>query len=142
MSHTLGGCDDNSDSMCDRAFGKCRTIIAKLGVQVNCLVNSGSEVSTVTEEFFSKHFKPKGQDLISTNGWLTITAANGLEIPYIGYFELDIEVFGRKVSSRGTNTPQLELGNARFQACLARISRRKFPAVTTTVSRKLLIQYG
>jgi hypothetical protein len=71
------------------------------GVSVSCLLDSGSEVSTITEEFFNTHFKPKGQELLSTSGWLKLTAANGLEIPYLGYFELDIEAFGLNVPRRG-----------------------------------------
>ena len=71
------------------------------GVPVSCLLDSGSEVSTITEEFFNTHFKPKGLELLSTSGWLKLTAANGLEIPYLGYFELDIEAFGLNVPRRG-----------------------------------------
>ena len=71
------------------------------GVSVSCLLDSGSEVSTITEEFFNTHFKPKGQELLSTSGWLKLTAANGLETPYLGYFELDIEAFGLNVPRRG-----------------------------------------
>ena len=66
-----------------------------------CLLDSGSEVSTVTEEFFNTHFKSKGQELLSSSGWLKLTAANGLEIPYLGYSELDIEAFGLNVPRRG-----------------------------------------
>ena len=71
------------------------------GVSVPCLLDSGSEVSTITEEFFNTHFKSKGQELLSTSGWLKLTAANGLEIPYLGYFELDVEAFGLNVPRRG-----------------------------------------
>ena len=69
------------------------------GVSVPCLLDSGSEVST--EEFFNTHFKSKGQELLSTSGWLKLTAANGLEIPYLGYFELDIKAFGLNVPRQG-----------------------------------------
>ena len=33
--------------------------------------------------------------------WLTLTAANGLEIPYIGYLELDFEAQGVTIPQRG-----------------------------------------
>ncbi|KAK3715036.1 hypothetical protein QZH41_002685 [Actinostola sp. cb2023] len=69
------------------------------GVQVNCLLDSGSEVSTITESFFKKHFQ--GKDLLCTSGWLTLTAANGLDIPYVGYFELDVCALGINVAQRG-----------------------------------------
>ena len=30
------------------------------GVKVNCLLDSGAEVSTLTEDFFQQHFRPSG----------------------------------------------------------------------------------
>ena len=71
------------------------------GIPVNSLLDTGSEVTTITEEFFNLHYKPKGQTLLSTRNWLTLTAANGLEIPYAGYVEMDIEVNGLVLEQRG-----------------------------------------
>lgn len=41
--------------------------------------------------------------MFKTTRWLTLTlcAANGLEIPYLGYLELDVEVDGLKVPRCG-----------------------------------------
>ena len=71
------------------------------GVHVRCLLDSGSQVSTITESFFNKHFRPRRSKLLDTNQWLTLTAANGLEIPYIGYLELDFEAQGVTIPQRG-----------------------------------------
>ena len=71
------------------------------GVSIPCLPDSGSEVSTITESCFNKNYCPKGRTLLSKSGWLTLTAANGLDIPYVGYFELDVEVLGITVPKRG-----------------------------------------
>ena len=80
------------ENICERAIGKCPSVNVKLGgVDTTCLLDTGSEVSTITEEHFNLHFRPKGTELLSTAGWLTLTAANGQEIPYVGYFELDVE---------------------------------------------------
>ncbi|KAL7859568.1 hypothetical protein SRHO_G00147150 [Serrasalmus rhombeus] len=49
-------------------------------------------VSTVTQSFFSKHFEPWGLDSLRSCQWLKLRAANGLDIPYIGYLELDVEL--------------------------------------------------
>ena len=67
------------------------------GVDVKCLVDTGSMVSTVTETFFYENLKG------ATNNcqWLQLTAANGLDIPYLGYIELDVQVLGRIISKRG-----------------------------------------
>ena len=71
------------------------------GVHVHCFLDSGSQVSTITESFFNKHFRPRRSKLLDTNQWLTLTAANGLEIPYIGYLELDFEAQGVTIPQRG-----------------------------------------
>lgn len=71
------------------------------GTPVNSPLDTGSEVTTITEEFFNLHYKPKGQTLLSASSWLTLTAANGLEIPYAGYIELDVEVEGVILEQRG-----------------------------------------
>ncbi|KAK7918908.1 hypothetical protein WMY93_010192 [Mugilogobius chulae] len=47
-------------------------------------------VSTITESFFREHFEPWGPDRLRSCHWLQLRAANGLEIPYIGYLELDV----------------------------------------------------
>ena len=71
------------------------------GVHVRCLLDSGSQVSTITESFFNKHFRPRRSELLDTNQWLTHTAANGLEIPYNGYLELDFKAQGVTIPKRG-----------------------------------------
>ena len=86
----------------ERAVGSCPVTTVKLGgVQVRCLLDSGSQVSTITESFFNQHFRPRGSNLLDINKWLTLTAANGLEIPYIGYLELDFEAQGVSIPQRG-----------------------------------------
>ena len=45
------------------------------GIPVRCLLDSGSQVSTITESFFNQHFCPRGTDLLDTKKWLTLTAA-------------------------------------------------------------------
>uniref|UniRef100_H3A9F5 Gypsy retrotransposon integrase-like protein 1 n=1 Tax=Latimeria chalumnae TaxID=7897 RepID=H3A9F5_LATCH len=62
---------------------------------------TGSMVTTITESFFKHYFYPLGQELLTTNGWLTLKAANRIDIPYIGYLELDVEAVGKKCSKRG-----------------------------------------
>lgn len=58
-------------------------------------------VSTITESCFRSGFEPWGQDQLQSCRWLQLRAANGLEIPYIGYIELDVELCGRIVSKCG-----------------------------------------
>ena len=86
----------------EKAVGECPVVTVRLGgVDVPCLLDSGSEVSTITEEFFNEHFRPQGKTLLPTGDWLRLTAANGLEIPYVGYLELDVEALGVMIPRRG-----------------------------------------
>lgn len=71
------------------------------GVQVPCLLDTGSMVSTISESFFYQHFKPWGADKLRSCHWLRLKAANGLAIPYIGYLELEVELCGRVLTQCG-----------------------------------------
>lgn len=67
------------------------------GVQVKCLLDTGSMVSTISDKFFFQHFAQNPQAC----QWLQLKAANGLDIPYLGYVELDVQVLGKVISKRG-----------------------------------------
>lgn len=66
-------------------------------VTANLLLDTGSMVSTVYESFFEQHFCSTPRPC----NWLQLTAANGCDIPYVGYVELDVEIFGVVVPQRG-----------------------------------------
>lgn len=77
------------------------TLIKIAGKEVNALLDTGSQVSMVPESTFKRLFRPTEQPMSSANNWLKITAANGLTIPYLGYFEADVEVMGCTIRNRG-----------------------------------------
>lgn len=56
------------DDVYRRAVEKCRTVTVKLGGVLN------------------ENYRSKGKTLLSTSGSLTLTAANGLNFLYVGYF--------------------------------------------------------
>ena len=102
----MTGEDSNGSNMdmstvYDKAVGECPVVTVQLGVDVPCLLDSGSEVSTITKEFFNEHFRPQGKTLLPTGDWLRLTAANGLQIPYVGYLELDVEALRVMIPRRG-----------------------------------------
>ena len=70
------------------------------GVKLQCLLDSGSEVTTVTERFSMTFMQPKGKKLMNIDVWLRLRAANGLDIPYLGY-ELDMEICGEVIPRVG-----------------------------------------
>ncbi len=90
------------DRFLERAVGTCPMVDLKIrGVLVSCLLDTGSQVSTITEAFFQEHLFGNESDMLSTSSWLKITAANGLDIPYLGYMELDVEVMGMTLPECG-----------------------------------------
>lgn len=93
---TIGSSDITSrNRLLERAVGKCPIVEIKIkGVNTSCLLDTGSQVSTLTESFFRDSLSDHSQQMLSTSGWLKLTAANGLDIPYLGYLELDVETMG------------------------------------------------
>lgn len=78
---TIGSTKPNyeRDRILERAVGECRTVDMNIGgVGVTYLVDTGSNVSTITEGFFREHLSGDDEDLLPTDTWLKITAANGL----------------------------------------------------------------
>ena len=60
---------------------------------VRCLLDTGAQVSTITETYFNEYFADE-ERLVDVAPYIRITAANGLGIPYRGYFEADVTMFG------------------------------------------------
>jgi hypothetical protein len=62
-------------------------------IEVKAIVDTGSQVTTITEHFYNKWMKGKNHGLRSDT-CMRLTAANGLTIPYCGYFLTDVCVAG------------------------------------------------
>ena len=58
-------------------------------------------MSAITEGFFRNHLLPCGQTLKDITGWISITAANGLPVPYLGYVECEVIVLGKVFKDMG-----------------------------------------
>ena len=74
--------------------------ITVLGQQVRFIIDTGSEVTILPETIFREltSSPPKVQDV---SKWLRVYAANGMEVPYVGYTELDMDVFGVQLGCVG-----------------------------------------
>ena len=70
-------------------------------VVVPCLLDTGSMVTTITETFFKQYFQSQGVEQLQQCKWLQLKAANGLDIPYVGYVELDVNVLGKTLPKMG-----------------------------------------
>ena len=91
---TLLTCDD----FIDKAVGKYPTVEIQLGgVKLRCLRASGSDVITINDSFM----QPKGQKFVNRDGCLRLRAANGLEITYVGYAGLHMNICGEVLPRLG-----------------------------------------
>lgn len=66
-------------------MGRCPVVEVTMGaVKVQCLLDTGSMVTTITESLFKEAFQHWGAPKLKSCGWLALKAANGLDIPYVG----------------------------------------------------------
>lgn len=92
--------NENVDLSC--LVGECfEAEVNFAGVIVPCLLDSGSMVTTVTESYFNNSFTHQSDKGLRDCGWLGLKAASGLNIPYLGYIELDVNVLGVSLPRRG-----------------------------------------
>ena len=88
-------------SIVSNAIGKCPEASVKVGdVELRSLLDSGAQVSTITERFYREHLMGK-YDLVDTSTFINITAANGWSVPYVGYLELDVSIMGTTYPQMG-----------------------------------------
>ena len=82
----------NNGSIVNKAIGQCPEVTIFLGgKKIECLVDTGAQVSTITESFFRQHFAEE-KDLVDVSMVIRITGSHGLDIPYLGYLELSMTV--------------------------------------------------
>lgn len=71
-------------------IGKCPEATVEIGGEkIQCLIDTGSMITTVTEEIYEKKFKTSHR--LQESCYL-LKAANGLTIPYVGYICTDVKI--------------------------------------------------
>lgn len=97
----MGEHTNSGGSIIDNVVGSCPEVNVRLGgVQVSCLIDTGAEVSTITESFFKEHLS-QGREVLNVSSYIRISASQGLEIPYVGYIELELNVLGSMFGGLG-----------------------------------------
>ena len=92
----------NSGSPLPNIVGGMPTMTAKMaGMEIECLVDTGSMVTLVSEAFYKEKLESVCGRVHGVGRMLTLPAANGLEIPYLGYLELDMQVGGVTIPNCG-----------------------------------------
>lgn len=86
VSHSVDS--DPSEKQLNKIASKCPNVCIEVnGIPVRCLLDSGSEVSTLTESFFNKFLKQSVED---TPNCLSISAGNGTPFSCVGILEAQV----------------------------------------------------
>ena len=105
-------------------------------VDLFSLVDTGSQVSSMSESFFNNYIKPKyGQQLIDSSKYFNIVASNHLLVPIVGYLECDVEIMGVTIPDVGfqiVRDPETPAGRAQ---------KRKRPGILGTNLMVLAIEH-
>ena len=81
-----------------KLVGSACIVTCKLeGTPARLLADSGSMVTTISEQFFNKHLRNRVENPKDSSHFLKLRAANGLPCPYSGYVIIPIEILGKVV---------------------------------------------
>ncbi|PIK39238.1 putative thy-1 membrane glycoprotein isoform X1 [Apostichopus japonicus] len=81
------------------------------GVKTKCVLDTGSQVTTIDEKYANRHFRDSKRPKEDIT-WLKLKAANGLSLPYSAYMEVGVKVMGIDLPKAGilivkeSTTPQ------------------------------------
>lgn len=108
------------------------------GKTIPCVLDTGSQATLMSETLFQRHFGRECMGHPDRISWLTLVAANGLQIPYVGYAELNFIIGGIEVNKKGViivrddciNTGYALLGMNVIGDCWAMICNGGHPGAT------------
>ncbi|XP_063075849.1 uncharacterized protein LOC134465891 isoform X1 [Engraulis encrasicolus] len=82
--------------------GECPEVeVLVQGKPIPCILDTGSQVTLFSQGLLKRHFGDVRMKDVAEVPWLTLKAANGLALPYVGYALLDFEVGGIRVPGKG-----------------------------------------
>lgn len=67
---------------------KCTAQVTVRGEEINCLLDSGSQVTTIPQSLYKQHFAD--QEIKPLHDLLEVEGANGQSVPYFGYIEMTV----------------------------------------------------
>lgn len=85
---------------------KCTAQVIVGGKVCSCLLDTGSQVTTIPNSFYREHLSHLS--IHSLNNLLEVEGANGQEVPYIGYVETTIK-FPKSSFGKDNELPTLAL---------------------------------
>ncbi|KAL0187224.1 hypothetical protein M9458_018894, partial [Cirrhinus mrigala] len=85
---------------------KCTARVKVEGKEVNCLLDTGSQVTTIPLSFYNRHLSQRSMQPL--NHLLEVEGANGQAVPYLGYVELTLK-FPQEFLGTEAEVPTLAL---------------------------------
>lgn len=83
-------------------IGECPYVNVKMNGQcIPFVLDTGSQVTLLSQKLFKKYLENTCLTSVGETPWLTLRAANGLKIPYVGYVLVDCMVGSIHVPSKG-----------------------------------------
>ena len=83
-------------------IGQCPEVeVTVRGKNIPCILDTGSQVTLFSQSLFQKYVQQEPIHEAGEIPWLTLKAANGLKLPYIGYAILDFQIGGVVVPEKG-----------------------------------------
>lgn len=70
------------------------------GVKIKCLLDTGAQVSTITESFYRRYLENK-LEVYDLKEIITISAAKGSDIPYLGFVEATVQINNQNFKNLG-----------------------------------------
>ena len=85
----------NDPDFFDAASSPCpKSVVNVAGVELEALIDTGAQVSTMKEEEWNKLTK---KTLHQAPSWFKMSAANGTNIPYLGFIMAEVVLYGTRV---------------------------------------------
>ena len=79
-----------------KVIGRCPEVVASFGeMKVRCLLDSGSQVTTITESYFHKFFE---NEKLLDSSWIRLAGSNGLPINTIAMFRTCVKIQGNQIN--------------------------------------------
>ena len=92
---STAGKKKTKSKLISRAVGTCPEVSLEIeGQSTLCLIDSGSQVTTITESYFDECLKDKVEAL-ETSSFIRLRGANGADIPCVGMFTATLKVQGK-----------------------------------------------
>lgn len=90
----MEGNSKGSFTLMKKIVGKCPDVTVSVqGVDVCCLLDTGAQVSTLTEAFYQEHLAARpGIELLDISQVMKVVGTQGAVVPYRGYVELDLMI--------------------------------------------------